>query len=88
MESSPCSQKGQQENEKKNVQIVPEFGEVYAAWSGFIWTSVLLFLAEQKCATSSGSVLHVLHKPLMFIADQKCKSPFRVSSSNFMARRG
>ena len=46
--------------------------EVYAAWSGFI------FLAEQKCATSSGSVLHVLHKPLMFIADHKYESPFRV----------
>ena len=45
---------------------------------------MLLFLAEQKCATSSGSVLHVLHKPLMFIADQKCESPFRVSSSNFI----
>ena len=52
--------------------------EVYVAWSGFI------FLAEQKCATSSGSVLHVLHKPLMFIADHKYESPFRVSSSNFI----
>ena len=93
MESSPCShmilrQEGAtRKREKKcsdsvrvDFQSLVKF-VLHGIWSGFIWTSVLLFLAEQKCATSSGSVLH---EPLMFIADQKCESPFRVSSSNFI----
>ena len=38
---------------------------VLAAWNGFIWTSVLLFPAEQKCVTSSGNVLHVIANLIM-----------------------
>ena len=35
-------------NKKTRNAGSAEFREVYAAWSGFIWTSVLLFLAEQQ----------------------------------------
>ena len=51
---------------------------------------MLLFLAEQKCTTSSAVyVLHVLHKTIdVHSRSYKYESPFRVSPSNFILGGG